>query len=183
MGSSKAVVRLCLVASILGTSAIGQESMKPTAEHQVLAAEEGTWDATIKSYTAGPEAEPMVSKGTEVITVLNGGLWVLSKFDGDFGGVKFEGRGQFGYDPLKKKYVGSWIDSLSPTLSVLEGTYDAKIKTMTYVGEGIAPETKAKYTQKMVTTTKDDGTRVFTLYMKFDKDEVKFMEITYRKRN
>ena len=52
---------------------------------------------------------------------MTGGLWVLSKFEGDFGGMKFEGRGQFGYDPIKKKYVGTWIDSMSPTLSVLEG--------------------------------------------------------------
>jgi hypothetical protein len=36
----------------------------------------------------------------------------------------------------------------------------------------------------MVTTTKDDGSRVFTLYMKVGeaKDEVKFMEVTYQKR-
>ena len=132
---------------------------------------------------AGPDAEPAISKGTEVNTVLTGGLWVLSKFDGDFGGVKFEGRGQFGYDPGKKKYIGTWIDSLSPTMSLLEGEYDPKTRTMTYVGEGVAPE-GIKYTQKMVTTTKDDGSRVFTLYMKIDgaKDEVKFMEVTYQKR-
>ena len=133
--------------------------------------------------TAGPDAEPAISTGTEVNTVMTGGLWVLSKFNGDFGGMKFEGHGQFGYDPIKKKYIGSWIDSLSPTMSMLEGEYDAKTRTMTYVGEGVAPE-GIKYTQKMVTTIKDDGTRVFTLYMKFDgtKDEVKFMEVTYRKR-
>ena len=99
--------------------------------------------------------------------------------------MKFEGRGQFGYDPLKKKYVGTWIDSMSPTLSVLEGTYDAKTKTMTYVGDGVDPTTKSKFTQKMVTTTKDDGTRVFTLYVKSDETggkEARMMEITYTKR-
>ena len=134
---------------------------------------------------AGPDAEPTVSKGVEVNTVMPGGLWVLSKFQGDFGGMAFEGHGQFGYDPLKKKYVGSWIDSMSPSLSVLEGTYDAKTRTMTLVGDGVDPGTKAKYTQRMVTTSKDDGTRVFTLYMKFEgagDDEIKFMEVTYTKR-
>ncbi len=146
--------------------------------------DEGTWDATIKSFNAGPDAEPAVSTGTEVNTVMTGGLWVLSKFEGDFGGMKFEGRGQFGFDPNKKRYIGSWIDSLSPTMSVLEGEYEPKTRTMTYVGDGIGPDGQTKYTQKMVTTTKDDGTRVFTLYMKFAgaKDEVKFMEVTYRRR-
>jgi hypothetical protein len=174
---------LCFVISSLSASAMAQPGPKPMDEHKVLTQSEGTWDATIKSYMGGPDAEPMVSKGAEVNTVMTGGLWLVSKFDGDFGGMKFEGRGQFGYDPMKKKYVGTWIDSLSPNLSVLEGSYDAKTKTMTYVGDGIAPE-GMKYTQKMVTTTKDDGSRVFTLYMKIGdaKDEAKFMEITYHKR-
>jgi hypothetical protein len=163
---------------------MAQPPAKPTAEHKLLAADEGTWDATVKSFMGGPDAEPSVSKGTEVNTVMTGGLWLLSKFDGDFNGMKFEGHGQFGYDPVKKKYVGTWIDSMSPSLSVLEGEYDAKTKTMTYVGTGFDPEHNAKYTQKMVTTAKDEDTRVFTLYMKYDdgKGDVKFMEITYQKR-
>jgi hypothetical protein len=178
---------LCLGVSFLGSAAMAY-GQPPTAkalpEHKILAADEGTWDATIKMYMGGPDAEPSVSKGTEVNEVLPGGLWVLSRFEGDFGGMKFLGRGQFGYDPTKKKYVGTWIDSTSSILSVLEGEYDAKTKTMTFVGEGFDPDHNAKFTQKMVTTAKDDGSRVFTLYMKFagQPAEAKFMEITYTKR-
>jgi hypothetical protein len=182
MKLSNVLIGLGVVASILGTRVMAQSPPQPTAEHKVLASEEGTWDATVKSYMGGPDAEPSVSKGTEVNTMLAGGLWLASKFEGEFGGAKFEGRGQFGYDANKGKYVGTWVDSMSPTISVLEGEYDAKTKTMTYVGEGTGPDGKSKYTQKMVTTTKADGSRVFTLYMKLDKDEVKFMEITYQKR-
>ncbi len=154
-------------------------------EHKVLAADAGKWDAVVKTYMGGPDAEPMVSKGTEVNTMMPGDLWALSVFKGEFGGAPFEGRGQFGYDPIKKKYVGTWIDSMTPSLSVLEGSYDAKTKTMTFEGDGVDAATKTKFTQKMVTTMKDDGTRVFTLYMKMaptgDK-EAKFMEITYTRR-
>jgi hypothetical protein len=182
MKLSNALIGYSVVASILYSAAMAQTPPQPTAEHKILAADEGTWDATIKSFMAGPDAEPSVSKGTEVNTILAGGLWMVSAFEGEFAGAKFEGRGQFGYDPVKGKYVGTWVDSMSPTISMLEGSYDAKTRTMTYAGEGIDPESKAKYMQKMVTTTKEDGSRVFTLYMKFDKDEVKFMEITYRKR-
>ena len=192
MNLPKSLARLCVAAAVLGASASGMAQEgdgppipKPTAEHKILAADEGTWDATIKSFLAGPDAEPTVSKGVEVNTVMPGGLWVLSTFRGDIGGMAFEGHGQFGYDPLKKKYVGSWIDSMSPSLSVLEGTYDAQTRTMTLEGDGVDPSTKTEYTQRMVTTLKDDDTRVFTLYMKFDgagDDEIKFMEVTYTKR-
>jgi hypothetical protein len=167
--------------AMIGT-ALAQGPQQPTAEHKVLAADEGTWDAKVKSFVGGPEAEPLVSEGKEVNTMLAGGLWMTSRFEGEFGGTKFEGRGQFGFDANKGKYVGTWIDSMSPTISVLEGTYDSQSKTMTYVGEGVGPDGKTKYTQRMVTVTKDDGSRVFTLYMKTGKDEVKFMEITYHKQ-
>ena len=67
---------------------------------------------------------------------------------------------------------------------MLEGRYDAKTRTMTYEGEYIDFGDKAKYTQRMVTTLKDDGTREFTLYMEPDggDDEVKIMEVKYVKR-
>jgi hypothetical protein len=183
MDVSRTLLRVGVVVSILSASAMAQPGARPTDGHRILAQDEGTWDATIKSFTAGPDVKPMISRGTEVNTVMTGGLWVLSRFDGDFGGMKFEGRGQFGYDPVKKIYVGTWIDSLSPTLSVLEGSYDPRTRTMTYAGDGTSAE-GMKYSQKMVTTTRDDGSRVFTLYMRVGeaKDEVKFMEVTYQKR-
>jgi Protein of unknown function (DUF1579) len=189
MNPTRTLKSLCAIAASFGIAslAMAQENPmvpKPTAEHKVLAADEGTWDATVKSFFAGPQEEPMVSKGTETNRLLTGGLWIVSKFEGDIGGMKFEGSGQFGYDPIKKKYVGTWIDSMSPNLSLLEGSYDSKTKTMTYVGDGVDPTGKMKFSQRMVTTYKAEGTRAFTLYMTVAKEagEVKVMEITYTKR-
>jgi hypothetical protein len=194
MSDRKCLVRLniAIAAAVLGSStgARAQEGggppvPKPTAEHKIVTADEGTWDATVKMFMGAPGAEPMVSKGVEVNTVLTGGLWLLSRFQGDFGGAAFEGRGQFGYDPVQKKYVGTWIDSMAPNLSVLEGTYDATTRTMTYVGDGVDATTHSKFTQKMVTITKDDGTRGFTLYMTSPETggkETKVMDISYTKR-
>ena len=192
MSLTRSLLRLCVVGIVLGTCSMaraqeggGPPVPKPTEEHKVLAEEVGTWDAVIKTFMGGPDAEPMVSKGVETNAMMTGGLWLLSKFEGEFGGMKFEGRGQFGYDADKKKYVGTWVDSMAPTISLLEGTYDAKTKTMTYEGEGVEPPGNTKYTMKMVTTTRDDGTRVFTLYVKSDRTggkEAKVMEITYTKR-
>ena len=190
MSKPNVLLRVCLVASVLGVGSMVRAEdeppiPKPTAEHKILATEEGTWDATIKSYPTGPDSEPMVSKGVETNTLLAGGLWVVSTFQTDFGGQSFEGRGQFGYDTTKKKYVGSWIDSMSTSLSVLEGTYDAKTKTMTFTGDGVCPIDGSKLAQRMVTTTKDDGSREFTLYMTVTLTggkEAKVMHVLYTKR-
>jgi hypothetical protein len=192
MNTPKLLARLHVAAVVLGYASWVQAQQeggppvpKPTPEHKLLMADEGTWDATIKMFGDKPGAEPMVSKGVEVNTVMPGGLWLLSRFEGSFGGAPFEGRGQFGYDTVQKKYIGTWIDSMSPTLSILEGTYDAPKKTMTYVGEGFDHATRSKFTQKMVTTTRDNGNRVFTLSVKSNETggkEAMMMEITYTRR-
>ena len=187
MSMPKFLARLCLAASVLTPAAMAQDHPipKPTEQHKILAADEGTWDATIKTYQNGPESEPAVSKGVEVNTVITGGLWVSSTFKGDFGGMAFEGRGQFGYDPAKKTYVGTWIDSMSPALTVLEGTYDAKTRTMTYQGDGVCPIDGSKMSQRMVTTFKADGAREFALYITGTPTggkEAKVMQVEYVKR-
>ena len=86
MNMLKLLVQLCLAASVLTSFAMAQDHPipKPTAEHKILAAEEGTWDATVKSYQNGPDSEPMVSKGVEVNTVVTGGLWVSFYLQGRF---------------------------------------------------------------------------------------------------
>ena len=122
MTLSKALTSFCVVASILGTSALAQGPAKPTAEHKILASAEGTWDVTIKSFTPGSDAQPAVTQRVQRSTgCCPGGLWMLSRFEGEFPGMKFEGRGKFGYDPVKQKYVGTWIDSMSPAVLVGAG--------------------------------------------------------------
>jgi Protein of unknown function (DUF1579) len=178
---------LCLAAPLvcIASVAVAQEMpIKPTAEHKIVTADEGTWDATIKSFE-NRDSEPVVSKGVEINTVVTGGLWLSSVFKGDFGGMAFEGHGQFGYDTNKKKYVGTWIDSMSPSLTVLEGNYDPETKTMTYTGDGICPIDGTKLSHKMVTTIKSDGSRLFTLYMTgtlTGGKEAKAMQVEYTKR-
>ena len=189
MSMPKFLVHLCFAAAALAAAPIARAQdapvPSPTAEHKILAAEEGTWDATVKAYPNGPESEPMIARGVEVNTVITGGLWVSSVFRADFGGMPFEGRGQFGYDPGKKKYVGTWIDSMSPTLTVLEGSYDARTKSLTYHGDGVCPKDGSRLVQRMVTTTRGDGSREFTLYITGTPTggkEAKVMQILYTKR-
>ena len=44
----------------------GPPTPRPTAEHERLAKEVGTWDATIKSWMQGPGSGPAVSRGVQV---------------------------------------------------------------------------------------------------------------------
>jgi len=157
---------------------------KATPEHQRLAQGVGTWDATVKSWMQGPGAEPSVSKGVEIVKLMPGGLWLLSEFHGKFGDMAFHGHGQSGYDPLKKKYIGTWVDSMETTIMIMEGDFDPQTNTLTMYSKGVDPAGKP-YDAKMVEVEKDKNTRVFTMSMKSDETKgeyIKVMEISYVKR-
>jgi hypothetical protein len=93
--------------------------------------------------------------------------------------MKFQGRGQWGYDPVKKKYVGVWVDSMSTTPMMMEGTYDKAKKTMTMFGEAMGMDGKpAKH--RIVTEMPDDNTMNFAMYMGDGKEPI--FTILYKRR-
>jgi hypothetical protein len=127
----------------------GPITPKPTPQHEILKKDVGTWDATVTSWEK-PGAKPMESKATEKNELLPGGYWLVSHFEGSFGDLKFTGIGQFGYDPQQKKYVGTWIDNMSPYLMITKADYDPATKTITGTGETRDPATNKVMTTKCV---------------------------------
>jgi hypothetical protein len=174
---------VAVAATVLVGSAQGQEMEipKPRPEHEILKKDVGVWDATVES-SMSPEGKATVTKGVETNTLFDGGLWLVQDFKGEFFGTPFQGHGVTGYDPAKKKYVGTWVDSMTMGLSKVEGTYDPKTKTMNASMESPAPDGSM---MKMRSTSewKDENTRVFTMYASASKDkEMAVMKITYKRR-
>ena len=81
------------------------------------------------------------------------------------GGQKFVGHGQMGYDPAKKKFIGTWVDSMSTSLAQMDGTYDEATKELTMVMTMADPATGKDTKAKTVSKYMDDNTRQFTMYM------------------
>jgi len=173
------------VAALLATSLAAQQGMppvpKPGPEHAILKQDEGTWDATVETFMA-PGAPPMTSKGVETNVMGCGGLCLITDFKGDMAGQPFHGHGTSAWDPAKKKYVGTWTDSMSSGIMMGESTYDAATKTMT--GSMDSSDPSGQHSKmKSVVEYKDAGTRVFTMYMTApDGKEIPGMKITYKKR-
>jgi hypothetical protein len=159
----------------------GPPVTKPSPEHDLLKQDAGMWDATIESFNE-PGGKPDVSKGVETNTLICGGLWLVQDFKGVVAGMEFQGHGLTGYDPAKRKYVGTWVDSMTTSIAPIESTYDASKKTMTGAMEMAGPDGKPMKVTT-VTTFKEDGTRVFTLNMPGpDGKDFTMMRITYTKR-
>src|SRR5262249_34972479 len=122
------------------------------------------------------------SKGTMIYKMDLGGLWMVSDFKGEFGGQKFQGKGFDGYDPMKKKYVSVWVDSMSIAPMLGEGTFDKEGKVLTQFMEG--PGMDGKMTKfKSVTEIQDPDTMVFTMSGPGPqgKDQT-MLTITYKRR-
>ena len=149
----------------------------PTA---ILKKDIGTWDATIKMTMEGQEME---MTGVETNRMI-GNNFVVSTFKGDFGGMPFEGHGTTGYDESKGKYVGTWVDNMTPAMSIMEGKMEEKTGNMVFMVDGYDAQTQQKTKAKHIVEYKDDGSRVMTMMMKMpDSDEwVTGMVITYTKR-
>lgn len=167
-----------VLVSLVAVPALAQMPAPPTPgpEHEMLRKDVGVWDATVEMLTPG--APPAVSKGTETVSML-GAFWQIADFKAEMFGQPFEGRGTTGYDPARKKFVGTWVDSISTGISTVEATYDPAKKTMTGTMEGPDP-TGAVTKTKETTVWTDADTRVFTMYAPDGATPI--MRISYKRR-
>src|SRR5947199_2686781 len=172
-----------------------QEMMKQTMElsklnenHKLLSSLDGNWNYTIKFWmNPDPNAKPQESKGTAVRKSMMGGRYFVMDVsgkmqmpgeDGKMKDVQFKGMGVEGYDNVKKKFVGSWIDNMGTGIQFSEGTYDPATKTFTYTSEMEAvPGMKTQVRE--VLKIADNNHMMFEWYENQGGQEKKTMEINY----
>jgi hypothetical protein len=121
------------------------ELAKLNENHKLLADVVGTWTYTVKMWmNPDPSAKPEEYKGTAVRKpMMDGRFFVIDVTgkmempgpDGKKKEMTFKGMGIEGYDNVKKKFVGSWVDNMGTGIMMSEGTYDPATKTFTYTGE------------------------------------------------
>lgn len=180
----RALCHACLSLSMLiGGSAVAlaQGAPAPSKEVEALKKDVGTWVAKMTMWM--PDApEPVKAEGIETNRMM--GAWLVSDFKGNIFGQQFEGRGQFGYDAKKKKYVGTWIDNMEPFMSTMEGSWDEGSQTMTYMSQGTNSQTGEPTKGKTVVVYKKDGSHVMTMYMESEPGKfTKSMEIVYTRKD
>jgi hypothetical protein len=162
------LVTLCTIAP-----ALAQEPPQPGAEHKFLAELAGDWDVTL-------DVEGGAMKGETKYKMIHGGLWLQSTLEMDMGGTKFTGQGLDSYDPVRKKYIGIWIDSMSTSPIMLEGERTKDGKTLSMTGKG--PDQAGKIVDyKTETEYVSKDKHVFKMWMgKTTGNET--MKATYTRR-
>jgi hypothetical protein len=157
--------------------------VEPQKEHQWLEKMVGDW--TYESEAASePGKTPEKYTGTESVRSL-GGLWVVCEGQGDVpGGGTSTTIMSLGYDPMKKRYVGTFLGSMMAQLWVYEGELDPDGKALTLDTEGPSFTAEGKIAKyKDTIEFKSDDHRVLTSnFQDEDGNWHEFMTAHYRRK-
>lgn len=156
---------------------------EPQKEHAWLQRLVGDWTSEVESLM-GPDKPPEKFIGTESVRSL-GGLWVLCEGRGEMpGGGLAATLMTLGYDPEKRRYVGTFIGSMMTHLWVYNGGLDPVGQVLTLDTEGpnfAVGVGMAKF--KDVIEFKSDDHRVLTAHqLGADGTWFQFMTAHYRRK-
>lgn len=152
----------------------------PGPEHAELKKMEGNWNTVTKAWM-GP-GDPKVTKGKCKNSLVLGGRFLMSDYEGSFMEQPFQGMGLLGFDNGKKEYVNVWADVHTTNLTLSRGKADGSGKNITMMAYYDNPAGGEKIPMKMVTRIIDDNKHVFEMFEKKEGKEVKSLEITYTRQ-
>lgn len=97
----------------------------------------GEWDYT--GEFMGPDGQSFTGRGTEQVRSL-GGYWIMGESVGEMPGGGGEARCviTLGYDPLRERFIGSWVGSMMWHLSLYDGTLSEDGRELVLESEGPA---------------------------------------------
>jgi hypothetical protein len=167
------------------------ELSKLNENHKLLTDSVGTWTFTVKMWMNGdPSSKPEESRGTATRKGMMDGRYVVMDVtgrmempggDGKMKSMTFKGHGLEGYDNVKKKFIGTWMDNMGTGIMMSEGDYDPATKTFTYNSE-MEPMPGMKVPVREVLKMTDKNHMTFEWYENRGGQEVKTMEINYTRK-
>ncbi len=148
----------------------------PGAPHEALASLAGSWATSTRAWME-PGKPPMQGTGTCEQKMLLGGRYLQQEYTGEMMGSPFTGINVIGYDNHTKKYVSTWIDSMSTGIYYFEGTASADGKTITQESSYDDP-VRGPTVWRSVTRIVDSNTLEYEMFLtsKGGKEE-KMMEM------
>lgn len=155
--------------------------LSPGPQHKMLEPFVGEWTAVV-TFWMEPGTDPEQSEGRSTAAWVMDGRWLQEDFEGNFGGMPFHGKAMTGYDPFKKKFISAWVDSMSTTMMVMEGTADEAGKVFTYTAKAWDPFMNMETTTKTVITVDSHDKHTMKMFTIIPNGpEFQSMEIVYKR--
>jgi hypothetical protein len=140
-----------------------QKLAVPGAPHRLLAGLVGNW-TTKTTVWMEPGKPPVESFGTCKQKMLFGGRYLQQEYAGEMMGSLFRGINLIGYDNYTKKYVSTWIDSMTTGIYYFEGVGSDDGKTITQVSKYKDP-VRGPVTWRSVTRLINENTVEYEMFI------------------
>jgi hypothetical protein len=112
-----------------------QKAGTPGEAHRKLEAIVGTFNTKVKIWM-DPAKPPVESTGTTQNSWVLGNRYVEMKYEGTFMGQPYSAIGYQGYDNVRKKYIGAWMENTQTRIMNSSGTMQGNVlKTSAMVAE------------------------------------------------
>ena len=164
------------------TGQLAAVKVEPERAHHWLRKLVGEWTYETDAPAEAGQAPAKVT-GTESVRAL-GAIWVLAEGKGEMPGAgPVTTLMTLGYDPARKRFVGTWIGSMMTHLWIYDGELDRdeRVLTLNSEGPGMSGDgTTAQY--RDVIEFKSDDHRVLTAFVRGnDGTWQSFMTADYRR--
>ena len=154
----------------------------PGEAHKKLEPMVGSFTVVTKMWM-DPTKPPEESTGTTESKWVLGGRFVEEQVEGTAMGQPFHGMGLTGYDNYKKKYVGSWADSMGTMLMTSTGTADVSGKKFTFWSTMDDVVMKKPTKVKGVLTVADDDHHTYEMWATGPDGKIfKSLEVQYTRK-
>lgn len=153
----------------------------PGFPHQQMAKLAGSWTTRTKAWT-GPDEPPVETTGTCEQKMLLDGRYLQQEYTGEMMGKPFRGINVIGYDNHYRKFVSTWIDSMSTGIYYFEGSASGDVRTITQECSYNDP-VRGPVVWRSITKIIDDNTLEYEMYLiPKGGPEEKAMEMTVTRR-
>lgn len=155
---------------------------QPEKEHVWLHKLVGDWDFESEG-SMGPDQPPVKSKGTETVRLI-GRLWAVCEGAAEMPGCAGTMMMTLGYDPQRRKFVGTWVGSMMTNLWVYEGELDPAGRKLSLHAEGPSMSEEggtARYIDAIEFVSDDHRVMTSTMFGADGKGQ-QFMTAHYRRR-
>jgi hypothetical protein len=137
-----------------------KEMPGPVKEHELLQKFVGEWESEGEAFMV-PGQPPAKIQGIESSRLI-GGFWFVAQIKSTIPDFPYEQILTVGYDPGKRKYIGTIIDSMTSHIWQFEGAFDVTGNILTWETEGPVPNPQTPSKFREVIELKSPDHKVFT---------------------
>jgi hypothetical protein len=140
----------------------------PAALYEPIRLQAGVWDADISFFDPATGQRSGGAKGVQTNVLLANGHWVTNDLqvwgaEGNTAKPAFQGHGVWGWDPVARQYVDTWVDTNDGAVRTDYGFWHAETRTLHWTA--LQPDGNGhSVNYRMAEAYEGDDKRTLTFY-------------------